>query len=62
MVSCIVPTALSPAPGVSVVEAWALVEGLSSIKALDVFFCRSAHDCEPILSIAAFADDSRVNL
>lgn len=61
MVSCIVATVFNPVSGISVLEAW-VMEGLSSIKALDVFFCRSPHDWEPVLSMAEFVEDSRVNL
>ena len=61
MVSCTVATVFSAVSGISVSEAWVL-EGLRSIRALDVFFCLRPHDCDPLLRIAEFSDDSKVSL
>lgn len=63
MVSCTVATDFSAASGipVSISGAW-VWDGMSSIRALDVFFCLRPHDWEPLLRMAELADDSRVNL
>ena len=61
-VSCTVAIASSPPATASNPSSWLAGVGVTRIRALDVFFCRSEYVFVGVLRSAAVGDECRVNL